>query len=271
MVVDAQRRWHERGMGGEVGYLFINHPYDANGYVSIYRAGTDQIALTSLGIHYRAATGELIREDPATGAVENTLSFLYGLHLQQFRHWPLRFLYLFGGLAGCACIATGFLFFVGKRRQAHARNGQTSLRWVDTFAVTTVTGMVIAALAMLAGNRLLPEGLPDADAWQRNIFWFAWLAALLHAFWRTGRGDEGSARRAWREQCVAIVVLAIAAPILNGLTTGDHLFATLRSGYWPVAGVDLALLFTAGAALFTWRKLRVAAPASVSSAATRTA
>ncbi len=201
----------------------------------------------------------MIREDPDTGTLEDTLSFLSGLHLQQFRHWPLRFLYLFGGLAGCICIATGFLFFVAKRRQLHARTGQTGLRWVDTFAMTTVTGMVIATLAMLVGNRLLPEGLTERDGWQRDVFWFAWLAALLHAFWRSG-GRNTQPVRAWREQCAAIAMLALAAPLLNAWTTGDHLPAMIAAGYWPVAGIDISLLATALIAALVWRRLRMTAP-----------
>ena len=45
-----------------------------------------------------------------------------------------------------------------------------------------------------------------------------------------------------------IAALAVAAMVLNWLTTGDHLLRTLAAGYWPVAGVDLALLATAAIA-----------------------
>ncbi|VUZ23430.1 Uncharacterised protein [uncultured Comamonas sp.] len=45
MVAEAQRRWAQQGMAGEVGRLGLRHVGDANGYVSVYRAGTDRIAL----------------------------------------------------------------------------------------------------------------------------------------------------------------------------------------------------------------------------------
>ena len=38
-------------------------------------------------------------------------------------------------------------------------------------------------------------------------------------------------------------------------TTGDHLARTLSAGYWPVAGVDLMLLASAGVAGLAARKL----------------
>ena len=74
------------------------------------------------------------------------------------------------------------------------------------------------------------------------------------------------ARRAWREQCAAIAVLAAAAVLLNGLTTGDHLFKTLSQAYWPVAGMDMLLLFGAGLALWSSRILG-RAPATAKAAA----
>ena len=51
-------------------------------------------------------------------------------------------------------------------------------------------------------------------------------------------------------------VLGVAAVLLNWVTTGDHLLRTIGSGYWPVAGVDLAILASALLAVLAARKLR---------------
>jgi uncharacterized iron-regulated membrane protein len=259
MVAEARRRWQERGMGGEVGYLELRHPGDANGYVSVYRAGTDRIALAGEGIHFRASTGELLHEDPPATAVGSINDFLTGLHLQHFRHWLLRWLYLLGGLTGCVCIATGFLFFVEKRRRQHAASGRKGARLVDALAVATVTGMPSAALALLVVNRLLPEQLPagwtDRGELERYAFWGAWLVLLLHALVRGATASLEQRSPAWREQCRVIVVLALAAVLSNWITTGDHLGKTLAEPYWPVAGVDLFLLATALIAGLAARRL----------------
>lgn len=66
----------------------------------------------------------------------------------------------------------------------------------------------------------------------------------------------GKLNPAWREQCWAVAVLAVAAVLLDWITTGDHLLRTIGTGYWPVAGVDLSLLATAALAVFAARKLR---------------
>lgn len=256
MVEEARRRWAAQNMAGEVGFLSVTHFGDANGYVSVFRAGTDRVTLTGQGIHFKASTGEMIREDPAPSAVGGVNDWLTGLHLQHFRHWLLRWMYVLGGLAGCVCIATGFIFFVEKRKRQHAKAGSSGSRWVDAFAVTTVTGMVIAAATLLVANRLLPENLPARGDWEERIFWFAWLVALLHAAWRSVPVERAEMSPAWREQCWAVVALCIAAPVLNWITTGDHLFKTIAAQYWPVAGLDLALLVTAGIAAYAAFRLR---------------
>jgi hypothetical protein len=255
MVAEAQRRWAAKGMAGDVGYVGVEHVGDANAFVSVYRAGTDRVALTGEGIHFKASTGELLREDPPRTAVDSVNEFLTGLHLQHFRHWLLRWLYVLGGLLGCVCIATGFIFFVEKRRKQHAKAGSQGSRVVDALAVTTVTGMLIATTAMLLANRLLPEALPDKGDWEKTAFWSAWGLALLHAFARNGAVALGRSSRAWREQCLIAAAGAVAAVVANALTTGDHLGRTVSAGYWPVAGVDLSLLALAAVALLAARRL----------------
>ena len=53
-----------------------------------------------------------------------------------------------------------------------------------------------------------------------------------------GSAQAALANPAWREQCVAIAVLAPLAAVLNWITTGDHLLRTLTAfvGQVGVAG-----------------------------------
>lgn len=271
MVAEAKRRWAQRDMAGEVGSLTIEHLDDANGYVSVYRAGSDRVALVGEGIHFKASTGELLREDPPRTVVSGINEFLTGLHLQHFEHWLLRWFYFMGGIAGCVCIATGFVFFVEKRKRQHAARGESGARWVDALAVTTVTGMLIATTAILVANRLLPVDLPQRGEWEQSVFWGAWLVAAVHAFWRTAPVLQARIAPAWSEQCVAAAVLAVLAVILNWITTGDHLLRTVGNGYWPVAGVDLTLLGGAALAVVAARRLQQRAAQSIAAAGAMTA
>lgn len=257
MVAEAQQRWAARGMAGEVGFLFVNHIGDANSYVSVFRAGTDRVTLTGEGVHFHGATGKLIREDPPTSAVVGINNFVTGLHLQHFRHWLLRWLYFIGGLSGCVCIATGFIFFVEKRKRQHVKDGVGGARWVDALAVATVTGTLIATLTLLVVNRLLPTDLSQRATWEEASFWTAWVVALAHAVWRSAPVRQARLAPAWAEQSWAVAALAVAAVLLNWGTTGDHLLRTLGAGYWPVAGIDLSLLAGAAIAVVAARRLRL--------------
>ena len=255
MVERAKAYWTEQGISGEVGYLQIQHVGQSNAYVSLYRDNAERIGLGP-GLHFQASTGRLIHEDAPAKPVSAVSGFLTSMHLQQFRHWTLRWLIFMAGLTSCVCIATGFVFFVEKRKRQHAEQGRQLSRWVDALAVTTVTGMVTAALAMLVANRLLPEDIANRDIWEKSAFWGAWLLALGHAAVRSATVLEARLSPAWAEQCAAIAGLAVAAVVLNAATTGDHLLRTLSSGYWPVAGTDLVLLATAGVALVVRRRLQ---------------
>jgi uncharacterized iron-regulated membrane protein len=267
MVVEAKRRWAARGMPGEVGFLRVEHVGDAHSYVSVYRAGSDRVTRVGQAVHFDGPSGRVIHEEPPPAPASAVNDFLTGLHLQHFEHWLLRWLYVLGGLAGCACIATGFVFFVDKRKRRHALEGRAGARVVEALAVTAVTGMGVAALALLVANRLLPDGLPHRGDWEQGAFWAAWALAFGHAWWRTAAAREGGRAPAWSEQCWTIAALALTAVGLNWATTGDHLLRTLAAGYWPVAGVDLALLGVAatagGAALRRRRREAAAAGAAV--------
>jgi uncharacterized iron-regulated membrane protein len=262
MVLEAKRRWAARDMAGEVGWLTVTHVGDANAYVSIYRAGSDRVSLVGQGVHFAGPTGRVIYEEPPPNAVSRINEFLTGLHLQHFRHWLLRWLYVLGGLSGCVCIGTGLIFFVGKRRARHLAQGVAGARWVEALAVASITGTLIATLSILVANRALPGDLTDRGDWQQRVFWLSWLSSLLHGALRRAPAGTEQLAPAWREQCYAVTALALAAVWLNWLTTGDHLLRTLGRGYWPVAGFDLALLATAGVAAAAAGKLRRKASAA---------
>ena len=98
MVAEAKRRWAAKDMPGEVGFLVVSHLGDANSYVSIYRAGSDQVTQVGQGIHFAGPTGKVLHEAPAPLAVSGIMDFLTGLHLQHFEHWLLRWFFVLGGL-----------------------------------------------------------------------------------------------------------------------------------------------------------------------------
>ena len=238
MVGQASREWG----GGSPQLLRVFHPGDANAYVEVRRSFVDdRVTMPVDALYFDAGTGAVLSRHTAQ-PVMNAHRFITGFHFIQFDHWLLRWLYFALGLTGCVLIATGFLFWLESRRKRHAQLGFRGVRLVEGLTIGSVSGIVAATFTFFVVNRLLPPaasagGLEHADleVW---AFYLVWLGSFVHAWSRP--------RAAWREQCIAIALLGLAAVVLNGVTSGDPLWRTrLEKRLWPVAGMDVALLLGA--------------------------
>jgi uncharacterized iron-regulated membrane protein len=241
MTTQARRLWH----GEMPRYLFVRNPGDAAAVVQVARHGAHRISGSNDIAYFDAATGALLHQRGTLQPMLAAQRFISGLHLIQFRHWALRWIYFGLGLTGCALIATGYLFWLESRKKRDERLPPRGVRLVEGLTVGSVSGIVIATLAFFVANRLLPLGTTvlgeDRAALEMWIFYLVWLAAFAHAWLRPGR--------AWVEQCGAIAALAAAAVALNWITTGDHLARSLAHRHlWAVAGMDVLLLISALAA-----------------------
>lgn len=240
MAAGAQRMWD----GDPPRYVQLVHPGDAAAYVIFDRSSGGRVAALTDAVWFDAATGRLLYRNGPPKPAMTAQRFIAGMHLVQFRHWTLRWLYFAMGFAGCVLIATGYLFWLDSRRVKHAQLGLPGVRIVDGLAVGSVTGIVLATLAFFVANRLLPLGISFAGVERAALeiwaFYLLWLIAFAHAWARP--------RRAWVEQCRAIALFAITAVLLNWITTGDHPIRSLTHRHlWPIAGMDLLLI--AGAAV----------------------
>ena len=243
ITTEASRLWD----GETPRYLFVRQPGDAAAVVQVARHGEDRVAGRSDIAYFDATTGALLHQRIAPQSVLSAQRFIAGLHLIQFRHWTLRWVYFVLGLAGCALIATGYLFWLESRKKKDGRLGSRGVRLVEALTVGSVSGILVATLAFFVANRLLPLGTvflgEDRASLEMWVFYLVWLASFTHAALRP--------RRAWIEQCGAIAVLALAAVLLNWMTTGDHPGQSLGQPHlWSVAGMDILLL--AGAATAAW-------------------
>ncbi len=235
--------------GAPLMYVIVRNPGDRQATVQVARLNDDRITRPHDILYFGAADGALLARRTDSAPMMDTHRFVSGLHLVQFRHWTLRWVYFVLGLAGCVVIATGYLYWLDARERRHATKG---VRLVRGLAIGSVTGLLVATLAFFVANRLLPLGAAlgglDRAGLEGLAFYATWLVAFVHA-WARPRG-------AWRVQCLAIASLAVAAVVLNWITTGDHPGRSLAAPHlWPVAGMDLLLLAMAALAFLAARKL----------------
>ena len=240
IVAAASRAWG----GGQPDLIQVYNDGDANAYVGLRRRNDERVTADPQLIYFDGVTGTLLKFAPLHSGIA-TQRWLTGLHMIQFNRWLLRWLYFALGLMGCGMIATGLLAWVARTRPSGDRTR------ADAFALAVITGPLLATLAYLVGNRLLPAAMPGRALDELRLFFGAWALAVIHAFIRSGAFDQ---HRAAGEQCWAAALLALLAPLLNWVTTGDHPLR-LFSGETPaVTAVDLFLLaLAAAAALIGWR------------------
>jgi uncharacterized iron-regulated membrane protein len=258
MAAAARDLW----AGSPLRSISVRHPGDAGAYVQIVRREEAKVSGTTERAYFDGVSGTLLHRTGALGPALRADRFLAGLHEIQFRHWTLRWLYFGLGLASCALIATGHLFWLEARRKRHRQLGLGGVRLVEGLTVGSMVGIVGATFAFLAANRLLPQDIAiaghDRAALEVCAFFIVWLASFAHAWLRPSR--------AWPEQCAVLAVLALAAVVLNGATSGDHLVRSLTHRHlWPIAGMDVLLLSAAAAA--TVAAARTARPAARSGSA----
>lgn len=248
MRIRAERYWGEQPFTAAA--LF--HPDDAAGYVRMQRIGATEVAAKSEGVYFEASTGRLLQAPGMTTARE-VQSFIVGLHEIHFDHWLLRWLYFFGGAAGCVMIATGFIYWLSSRRLQHARNGGWGLPVVEALTIWAVMGLLAATAAFFVANRALPPGQWTSLGierlyWEVIVFYAVWLAVIPHGALR--------GKKAWFDQAALLAVLCILAPILNWVTTGDHLLRTILTGQWALAGMDMMLFGAAALSVYGALRLR---------------
>ncbi|QBE64093.1 PepSY-associated TM helix domain-containing protein [Pseudoduganella lutea] len=245
MMAQARNAWPEHA----VGRITVNRPNKPGATVELRAHGSD--SLTTRGASERlvfdAATGKIKERPPlptpsAASAVGNVFA---SAHMGRFAGPAVRWLLFLSGVVGTAMVATGLVLWVVKRAPERRKLGRTPFghRVVEVTNIGVITGLALATGAYFWLNRLLPVEMAERAAWEINGFFLAWLAALVHAALRP-------ARSAWKEQCIAIVVLFVLLPIVNPVTGGHGLFTSIPLGQAGIVGFDFAML--AIAALFGW-------------------
>lgn len=227
--------------GNQVWFMTVDHQGDKNAVITAGALNEDQLTLSSQQIQFNAVTGEVLQNGVQMKPAALTQRVLAGLHFAQFGGYATHWLYFLSGLVGTVMIAAGLVLFTVKRRRQYTADNDVStgfLRFAEKMNIAAVAGPVIACLAYLWSNRLLPVDLPGHAGWEIGIFFAVWLLSLLYSFMRTPR-------QAWFEQIACAAILALLLPLLNGLTTNQHLLASLSKGDWRLAGVDLTV-FTLG-------------------------
>ncbi|MEM1143334.1 MAG: PepSY-associated TM helix domain-containing protein [Pseudomonadota bacterium] len=254
LIAEVESLWndHDSSVASRADSVRLELANDANAYLMVREVFPSRAVSMNKNLTAIAVKDGTILSNASAGPAKSTYAWLAGAHFIQFDSWVLRWLYFSGGLLGALMIASGLVFWM----QSRIRKGRLdprSVRVVRGLAVGSITGIILASTAYLVTNRLIPAeslgfGLGRADL-EVLVFYLVWLSSYAHA---AARGTV-----AWREQCLLIVPVAIAAVILNWVTTGDHPIAAYQAGMTQVWSMDGVLLFGAGIAWLAAGRLKV--------------
>ncbi|GFM83123.1 membrane protein [Pseudomonas cichorii] len=210
----------ERLMGPVAGFS-IQNPGSSAAKIEVRPVLGNRIELTKgQSMLFDGVTGKILRQPPESRPSLLTQKVMAGLHFAQFGGYPMRWLYFICGLASCAMIATGMVLFTVKRRRRHDSEGAIGAALyhsAERLNVTVIVGLMLACVAFLWANRLLPSELAQRGQWEIRVFFIVWLLSLGHAIVRPWLA-------AWREQLALTALLCISLPLL-ALTTpnrGEH-------------------------------------------------
>lgn len=228
--------------------VVIEHPGDAAMKVKVYGAvhETEQPRhiLTTRGfVTFDGVSGALLSIHPShstpDGAGMAAQRTMADLHEAKFADSALRWLYFICGMAGSAMMATGAILFMVKRRQKSlhefGRATPQIYRLIEILNVAAIAGLALACIGYLWSNRLLPLALDERHDWEIAAFFGVWLLTLLHAAVRP-------ALPAWYEQLTLAAILCLTLPLLNWITTGQHLLRYAAQGEWGRCAVELTTL-----------------------------
>jgi hypothetical protein len=245
LLRDAERR-----LGGPVGYIDIDNPGDAAARVTILRATRSMLSSHVPRITYDGVSGAMLWRSPPQGAASETAGVMIGLHAGRFADDWLRLLYFLCGVAGSVMVASGLVMWTVKRRTRlpDPANPHFGFRLVERLNVAAIGGFPLGIAVMLWANRLLPAGMAGRGDWEIHALFLAWGAALLLAMVRRPAPN-------WVAMFGSTGVLLAALPIYNLVATPSGLAATLASGDWTLAGIDIALLMFGTASLALTRRI----------------
>ncbi len=263
-LAEVLRRAEVQWGGGHAASLQIEHPSDAAMRISVRRQQGDQIAGAADALSFDARGNLLDAAAPRSAAVI-TRDGMIGLHAARFAPTTMRWLFFLSGVAGTLMVATGLVLWTVKRRTQLPDPARPHLgfRIVERLNIGFVTGLPVAMLAFLWGNRLLPLDVANRSDAEVKVFFYAWAACVVHAMLR-------APRRGWVEQLAPAGVLALGLPLYNLVAWQGGAVSALAAGDGAKAGIDIGLLLIGAGLLWAARKVHRFVPAQRKPRAART-
>lgn len=242
ILAQAQNQLH----GADISFINVIHPGDQAAVVELREAPTAGLTAGATVLRYAGATTQPLTGEMAPSVPEQVRQTLINLHAGRFADPLLRWLYFLSGLAGSAMIGTGLLLW-SARRSTKSNSSPLGQRLVHALNGGTLLGLPLAVAGYFWANRLIPTVWPNRADLEIKIFFACWLLMLLYSLVRP-------AKRLWPEGLIILAAAFTLLPLLNMLTSPQHLGHSLSNGQWVFAAIDLSFLLTG---LLCWQSAKI--------------
>jgi uncharacterized iron-regulated membrane protein len=263
LVAAAERTWKNR----KAGSVIITNPNDKHAVIEVRQSSiggslvAGRSAAQSLyfdGVSGQSLTGADAAKPTTVQAISNVLILLHrGFFASPIPRWLL----FLGGVGGSLMVATGLIMWRVARQKDQEKQQRSSgagFRVVEGLNVTGIAGLMVAIGAYFWANRLIPADVVGRNDWEIRAFFIVWAITLIHAFTRQHK-------MAWVEQLAVAGILIGLLPLLNALTGGLALSASIGKGQWVVAGFDITALLMGVGLLYTTYRVYKYAPKTIAS------
>lgn len=258
----------EQRLGRDVSFISVEHAGDISATAAASGKSNNEynknrlLFLVGGAVMFDAVTGqELDTQMPETWRGSEALKIqrvMNNLHRLFYADYAVKWLYFVSGLAGAAMMATGLILFTVKRRKRQENEfGAMTARGyllIEKLNVAIVAGLMIACIGYFWVNRLIPVELAERAAWEIRAFFGIWALTAVYALWR-------NPAKAWIEQLLATALLCLSLPVLNWVTTGQHLGVYLAQQDWERALVEITAMGLGGLVAYAAYKLKYRKPA----------
>lgn len=222
--------------------LIISDPNTADARISVHGTIAGGVLRDTPQVSFNGVTGERLDTDlrEFVGS-ESIIDVLKGIHEALFAGPLLRWLFFLSGLMGAGMVSTGLVLWVRKRFDPSRSivPVKKNIEIIDKVNVGVIAGLPIGIASYFWLNRLLPLNLANRAEWEMNGLFLVWLLVIVVALAR-------APRYAWSELFAVGGVAFLSLPLLNALTTDQHLGNSLTPVTAPsdptLASVDLTML-----------------------------
>lgn len=169
--------------------------------------------LTREHVDFSPVDGHFLRHILLPTPVTHTQQLMEGIHYARWTGSGLRWMYFLSGVMGAVMFASGSVIFLMKRRKQSG--GRIMFRLAEGLAIGSIPGFLLATLAFLWANRLLPVSLASRPLAEVHSFFVVWgvsaIAGVLLCFY-------GRSRQGWKIELSVLGALSVFLTPLDLLT-----------------------------------------------------